>query len=41
MVGPLSLMTKVMSVFKSMDSFVGSDFERGLAGLKRVSEKGA
>ena len=41
MVGPLSLVTKVMSVFKSMDSFVGSDFERGLAGLKRVSEKSA
>ena len=31
---------KVMSVFASMDKMVGKDFEKGLANLKRVAEKG-
>lgn len=31
---------KVVSVFADMDSMVGPDFERGLAGLKRISESG-
>ena len=38
LVGPATLMTKIMGIFKSMDSMVGPDFERGLAALKRVSE---
>jgi uncharacterized protein YndB with AHSA1/START domain len=38
MEGPNTFMGKVMSVFASMDSMVGKDFEIGLANLKRVSE---
>jgi uncharacterized protein YndB with AHSA1/START domain len=38
-VGPMTLMTKMMSAMKSMDAMLGPDFERGLAGLKAVSEK--
>jgi hypothetical protein len=38
MEGPNSFMGKVMSVFASMDSMIGKDFELGLANLKRVSE---
>ena len=34
MTGPNTLMTRVMGVFKSMDSLLGPDFERGLARLK-------
>ena len=33
MVGPKTLMTRIMGIFKSMDSFVGKDFEKGLAQL--------
>lgn len=33
MVGPKTLMTKIMGIFKSMDSFVGPDFEKGLRQL--------
>ena len=33
MVGPKTFMTKVMGIFKSMDSFVGPDMEKGLAKL--------
>jgi len=33
MVGPKTLMTKIMGIFKSMDSFVGKDFEKGLRRL--------
>jgi hypothetical protein len=40
MTGPKTLMTRIMGIFKSMDSMVGPDFERGLAGLKRVVESG-
>ncbi len=39
MTGPMPFMTKVVSVFMSMDSMVGRDFEKGLAKLKMVSEK--
>ncbi len=34
MTGPNSLMTRVMGIFKSMDSLLGPDFEKGLAKLK-------
>jgi hypothetical protein len=33
MVGPKTFMTKVMGIFKSMDSFIGPDMEKGLAEL--------
>jgi uncharacterized protein YndB with AHSA1/START domain len=33
MVGPKTFMTKVMGIFKSMDSLVGPDMEKGLAKL--------
>ena len=36
--GELSPMMRAFSVVKSMDSLVGPDFEKGLAGLKRVAE---
>jgi uncharacterized protein YndB with AHSA1/START domain len=39
MTGRKTLMTKVMGVFKSMDSLLGPDFEKGLSRLKVVSEK--
>ena len=39
MFGPNLYIGKVMSVFASMDSLVGKDFERGLANLKAVAEK--
>jgi uncharacterized protein YndB with AHSA1/START domain len=38
MVGPKTLMTKIMGVFTSMDKMVGPDFERGLARLKTLLE---
>lgn len=39
MTGRKTLMTRAMGVFKSMDSFVGPDFEKGLARLKAVAER--
>ena len=39
MTGKKTLMTRVMGVFKSMDSLVGPDFEKGLARLKAATEK--
>lgn len=39
MYGPASFMTKLMSVFASMDKMVGPDFEKGLANMKAVAEK--
>jgi carbon monoxide dehydrogenase subunit G len=39
MYGPSPYITKVMSVFISMDSMIGKDFESGLANLKTVAEK--
>jgi uncharacterized protein YndB with AHSA1/START domain len=41
MTGKKSLMTKVMGVFKSMDTFLGPDFEKGLARLKATTESSA
>lgn len=41
MTGKKTLLTKVMGLFKSMDEFVGKDFERGLAQLKTTAENGA
>ncbi len=37
--GPQPYMTKVMSIFCSMDTMVGKDFEAGLADLKVAAEK--
>ncbi len=39
MTGQKTFMTKVMGLFKSMDSFIGSDFEKGLARLNAATEK--
>jgi uncharacterized protein YndB with AHSA1/START domain len=41
MTGRKSLATRVMGIFKSMDAFLGPDFERGLAQLKATTESGA
>jgi hypothetical protein len=41
MTGPNSTFGKIASLFVDMDSFVGGDFERGLADLKRVAEMAA
>jgi hypothetical protein len=38
MTGKITLMTKVMGIFKSMDKFLGPDFERGLARLKSTTQ---
>lgn len=37
--GPMMYLTKIMSVFTSMDKMIGKDFEKGLAQLKAVAEK--
>ena len=37
--GPAPFLSKVMQVFMDMDSMIGSDFETGLANLKRLAEK--
>lgn len=39
MQGPMPYISKLMSVFVSMDNMIGPDFERGLANLKAVAEK--
>jgi uncharacterized protein YndB with AHSA1/START domain len=39
MFGPAPYMSKVMSLFFSMDSMVGTQFEEGLANLKQLAEK--
>lgn len=36
--GPMPYISKLMSVFVSMDRMVGPDFERGLANLKALAE---
>ena len=38
--GDNNFMSKLMSVFVSMDRMIGKDFEEGLANLKRVAESG-
>jgi uncharacterized protein YndB with AHSA1/START domain len=37
--GPAPLMSKLMQVFMNIDVMIGSDFEIGLANLKRLAEK--
>jgi uncharacterized protein YndB with AHSA1/START domain len=37
--GPNTYVSKVMSVFMSMDSMIGKDFEAGLANMKAAAEK--
>ncbi|NHZ89047.1 polyketide cyclase [Massilia sp. CCM 8733] len=39
MSGPMPFISKVMSVFMSMDRIIGKDFDKGLANLKAVAEK--
>lgn len=39
MVGPMTFLTRVMGVFRSMDQMVGPDFEKGLAALKADAER--
>lgn len=39
MFGPAPFLTKVITVFFSMDSMVGDQFSRGLANLKQLAEK--
>lgn len=39
MSGPMPFISKIMSVFMSMDRIVGTDFEKGLANLKAAAEK--
>jgi uncharacterized protein YndB with AHSA1/START domain len=39
MEGPAPYITKLMSVFMSMDKMIGKDFEAGLANMKAVAEK--
>ena len=39
MYGPMPYVSKLMSVFVSMDSLIGKDFEAGLAKLKAAAEK--
>ncbi|MGI9042838.1 MAG: hypothetical protein ACR2GK_01795 [Gemmatimonadaceae bacterium] len=36
--GPSTMMTKVMTVFISMDKMVGKDFDQGLVNLKHAAE---
>ena len=36
MTGRKTLLTRIMGIFKSMDSMVGPDFERGLTRLEKV-----
>ena len=37
--GRKTLMTRIMGLFRSMDSMIGPDFEKGLARLKSASEE--
>jgi hypothetical protein len=39
MQGPMPYVSKLMSVFVSMDKMIGKDFETGLANLKAAAEK--
>ena len=38
MTGPVTLMSKIMKLFFSMEKMVGPQFEEGLANLKRIAE---
>ena len=37
--GPNTFMTKLMSIFGSMDRMIGKDFDTGLTQLKSAAEK--
>jgi len=37
--GPMNYVSKLMSVFVSMDAMIGKDFETGLANMKAAAEK--
>jgi hypothetical protein len=37
--GPMPYVSKLMSVFVSMESLLSKDFDQGLANLKAVAEK--
>jgi uncharacterized protein YndB with AHSA1/START domain len=39
MTGPMPFISKIMSVFVSMDAMIGKDFEKGLANMKATAEK--
>ena len=39
MTGPMPFVSKIMSVFASMDGMIGPDFEKGLTKMKAVAEK--
>jgi hypothetical protein len=39
MSGPMPFMSKLITVFTSMDAMIGKDFEKGLSKLKTVAEK--
>jgi hypothetical protein len=39
MSGPMPFISKIMSVFMSMDAMIGKDFEKGLAQMKAVAEQ--
>lgn len=41
MSGPMPFISKLMSVFVSMDRMIGPDFEKGLAQMKAVAEQPA
>jgi len=38
--GTNTLVTKVVSLFMSMDRMIGGEFEKGLATLKGIAERG-
>lgn len=40
MIGNANFMTKAFSMFCNMDKMIGKDFEKGLAGIKAIVEKG-
>lgn len=37
--GPMTFMSKVMSIFMSLDKMIGNEFEKGLLQLKALAEK--
>jgi uncharacterized protein YndB with AHSA1/START domain len=39
MSGPMPFISKIMSVFTSMDAMIGKDFEKGLEKMKAAAEK--
>jgi hypothetical protein len=39
MSGPMPYVSKLISVFMSMDKLIGNDFEKGLANMKAAAEK--